>query len=162
MESKSKDIKLCNLLKTKLIELNPKGKNKMKLICELVNIASRSGKLKNKKAFLRAVLERERLGSTGIGNGVAIPHAKSKVIKDFILVFAKSKEGINFGALDGEEVHLFFMLASPQDSIGEHLKILAKIAHLMKDKFTIELLRRAKSKKEILGIISAFERRWGE
>jgi PTS system fructose-specific IIA component/PTS system nitrogen regulatory IIA component len=138
--------------------LDLKEKNKAKLILNLIDLLAKSRKIKNKKAILRAILERERLGSTAIGGGVAIPHAKSKVVKDFVLAFAKSKEGVDFGALDGEKVYLFFMLASPQPLVGEHLKILAKISYLIKDKFTVKLLRQARDKKEVLRIISSHEK----
>lgn len=156
--AKSRDIKLQRLLNENLIELNLQEKNKEKLISKLVGLLAKSGKLKNKKSFLRAILEREKMGSTGIGNGVAIPHAKSKAVKGPVLAFARSEEGLDFGALDGEKVYLFFMLVSPEALIGEHLKILAKISYLIKDKFTLEALRGARTKKDVLKIISSFEK----
>ena len=155
--SKPGERKLYSLLNEKVIDLDFKEKNKPKLITALVDLLSKSGKLKNKKSFLRSILEREKLGSTGIGNGVAIPHAKSGSIKGFALAFAKSKEGVDFGALDGEKVYLFFILASPVDPVGEHLKILAKISYLIKDKFIVDLLRQAKDVKEVIKIIRAHE-----
>lgn len=151
---KSKEIKLSDLLKEKFINLNLKNKDKKKVLAELVELVAQSKELKNKRAFFEALIEREALGSTGIGDGIAIPHAKTKVAKDFILAFARSNEGIDFGALDGEKTFLFFILASPKDEIGRHLKILADISHLVKDKFIVNLLRYAKDKKEILKIIS--------
>ncbi|MFC1804466.1 PTS sugar transporter subunit IIA [Candidatus Omnitrophota bacterium] len=156
--AKSKDFKISGLLKEKAIELDLKEKNKARLIAELVTAAARSGKIRDKKAFHRSLSERERLGSTAIGNGVAIPHARSKAVKEILLCFAKSKAGIDFGALDGEKVYLFFLLASPKDCVGEHLKILAKIAFFIKDKFIIELLKRADNKREIFKIIRAYDR----
>ncbi|MBM3255220.1 MAG: PTS sugar transporter subunit IIA [Candidatus Omnitrophica bacterium] len=149
--------KLHSFLNEKAIDLDFKEKNKAKLIAKLVELLSKSGKLKNKNAFLRSILERERLGSTGIGNGVAIPHAKAGSIKGFALAFAKSREGVDFGALDGEKVYLFFILASPVEPVGEHLKILAKISYLIKDKFIVDLLRQAKDAKEVIRIIRSHE-----
>ena len=156
-EPKTKDIRLSRWLKEKLIELNLGGQTKTALLSGLVELVAKSGKLKNKKTFLKALLWRERLGSTAIGNGVAIHHAKSKVVKGAVIAFAKSTQGIDFGALDGEKVYLFFILASPESAVGKHLKILAEIAHFIKDKFTIQLLKKAVNKKEILKIISAYE-----
>lgn len=150
---KSKEIKLSNLLKEKFINLELKNKDKKKVIAELVELVAQSRKLKNKRAFFDAILEREALGSTGIGDGIAIPHAKTKVAKNFILAFGRSNEGIDFGALDGEKTFLFFILASPKDEVGRHLKILADISRLVKDKFIVRLLRHAKDKREILDII---------
>jgi fructose-specific phosphotransferase system IIA component len=155
---KPKDIKLSNLLKEQFIDLDLKGDTKTRVVARLVELINKSEKLKNKKAFLNAVLERERIGSTGIGYGVAIPHAKSKGVHNFILAFARQNEGINFEALDGERTFLFFILASPKNDVGNHLKILAEISRLVKDKFTIESLKKAKNKKAILRIISTYER----
>lgn len=152
--AKSREIKLSNLLKGKFINLNLENKDKRKIIAELVGLIAQSKKLKSKKSFFDALIEREALGSTGIADGIAIPHAKTKVAEDFILAFGRSNEGVDFDALDGEKTFLFFILASPKDEIGRHLKILAEISHLVKDKFIVKLLRKAKDKNEILNIIS--------
>ncbi len=156
-----KVIKLSKLLKGRFINLKLKSSEKKKAIAELVEFVALSKKLKSKKAFLDAIVEREELGSTGIGNGVAIPHAKTKVAKDFILAFARKDEGIDFGALDGEKTFIFFILASPKEEVGMHLKILAEISRMVKDKFIVDLLRRAKDQKEILKIISTAEKNPG-
>jgi fructose-specific phosphotransferase system IIA component len=155
---KAKEIKLSNLLKEKFINLTLDGETKEEVVAELVKLIAQSKKLKSKKTFYNAILEREGLGSTGIGNGVAIPHAKTKVADDFIIAFARKDEGIDFGALDGEKTFLFFILASPKEEIGGHLKILAEISRLVKDKFIVELLRKAKDRKEILKIIADVEK----
>jgi fructose-specific phosphotransferase system IIA component len=153
-----KEIKLSRLLKENLINLELQGKNKNAIIAELVELLSKSRKIKNKKLFLKVILEREKLGSTGIGNGVAIPHAKANGVGGFIIAFARKDSGIDFGALDGEKTYLFFALASSKNEVGGHLKVLAEISHLARDKFIVELLRRAQNKKEILKIISDREK----
>ncbi len=154
---KFKEIRFFDLLKEKFISLELKETEKKKVIAELVELISKSKKLTNKKAFLKAVQERETLGSTGIGGGVAIPHAKSDEVRDFILVFARKDEGIDFGALDGEKTFLFFALASPKDEVGGHLKILSEISRFVKDKFVVDLLRKAKTKEEVLKIITSIQ-----
>lgn len=151
-------ISLATLLKEKNITLGLKENTKRKLIIELVGLAAQSGKLKDKSAFLNALWKREKLGSTGIGNGVAIPHAKSEHVRDFVLSFARKDEGIDFGALDGEKTYLFFVLASPAEQVGSHLKILAEISRLVKDKFIVDLLKKAVDKKEILRIIQTYSK----
>ncbi len=151
------DAKLSSILKEKYILLSLKEKLKNKVIAELVELVSHSGKLKDKKNFCNAILKREKLGSTGIGNGVAIPHAKSAKASGFIIAFARSSIGVDFGALDGEKTHLFFILASPESDVGGHLKILADISRLVKDKFIVERLKSAQDKKEILKIIKTYE-----
>ncbi len=152
------DTKLSDLLKEKHIELNLKEKEKPKLIAELVDIVAKSNNINEKKVLFRAILERERLGSTAIGKGLAIPHAKIKGIKKPILILGRSFEGVDFDSLDGEKTYLFFLLISAQDEVGLHLKILAKIAHLARDKFHVERLKKIKDKKEFSEIISDFER----
>ena len=151
-------IKLSSLLKENLVELDLKGKDKTEIIDELVDMVASTGKVKNKKAFAAALMERERLGSTAIGNGVAVPHAKTDVINHTVLAFGRSISGVDFNSLDGEKTYLFFMLISPKEDIGSHLKILAKISHLIKDRFMVGLFKKAKNKKEVLSIISNLER----
>jgi len=152
------DIKLPDLLKEKYIELDLKEKEKTKLITELIDLAAKSSRIKDKKAIFKAILEREKLGSTGIGNGVAIPHVKIKEVKKPLLILGRSPGGVDFDSLDGEKTYLFFMLISPQEEVGLHLKILAKISHLVRDKFIVERLKKTKDKHEVFEIISGFER----
>ena len=156
-EVKRRDIKLSDLLKEKYIELDLKEKEKTKLIAELIDIAAKPGRIKN-GALFKAILEREKLGSTAIGNGIAIPHVKIKGVKKPLLILGRSAEGVDFDSLDGEKTYLFFMLISPQEEVGLHLKILAKISHLVRDKFVVERLKKIKDKHEIFEIISGFER----
>lgn len=157
-KSINKELKISALLKGKYIELNLKEKEKLGVIAELVNLVCRSGKIRDRKALFEAIVEREKLGSTAIGNGVAIPHVKIKGIKKPILVFGRSAEGVDFNSLDGEKTYIFFMLISPQEDVGTHLKILARVARLMKDKFTVKHLKDVKNKYEIFPIISDIER----
>jgi len=154
---KPEAVALSRLIKEKFIMLELAGISKKEVITELAEAAAGSSRLTNKKALLKAMVEREALGSTGIGNGVAIPHAKIKEVKDFILVFARKAVGLDFGALDGEKTYLFFALASPQEKVGMHLKILADISRLVKDKFIVERLRKARDKKEIIKAIAVFK-----
>jgi len=152
------DIRLSSLLKEKYIELDLKQKDKKKILAELVDFIAAAGRLRDKKDILSHLVKREKLGSTGIGNGVAIPHSRSAKVKDFVLAFARAAQGIDFGALDGEKTYLFFMLISPEANVGGHLKILAEVSRLVKDKFIVDRLRSAQSKKDILKVIQAYEK----
>jgi len=154
----SANVRLSNLLKESSIELGLEGKDKAEIIAELVDLACKSGSIRNRKAIGDALTEREKMGSTAIGNGVAVPHTKVDGVKQPVLMFGRSTEGIDFNSLDGEKTYLFFMLISPKEDIGAHLKILAKISHLIKDRFMVGLFRKAKSKKEVLSIIANLEK----
>jgi fructose-specific phosphotransferase system IIA component len=151
-------VKLSGLLKESLIELDLKGGNKADVIAELVDIVCKAGGIRNKKALSDALAEREKMGSTAIGNGVAVPHTKIEGVKQPILTFGRSSGGLDFNSLDGEKTYLFFILISPKEDIGAHLKILAKISHLIKDRFMVGLFRKAKTKKEVLSIIANLEK----
>ncbi len=83
--------------------------------------------------LLKVLQEREKLGSTGIGDGIAIPHGKLKQVKELILVFGRSVRGVDFNALDGRKVNLFFLLVAPEEAVGIHLKMLARISRILKD-----------------------------
>lgn len=105
--------------------------------------------------LVQVLLERERLGSTGIGMGIGIPHGKMKSLDSLVLGFGKSRKGVDFDSLDGKPVHLFFMLITPENSTGLHLKALARIARMLKNELFKEKLIRAKDTDEIISIIQA-------
>jgi fructose-specific phosphotransferase system IIA component len=151
-------VKLSSLLRTKCIELDLKGKDKAGVISELAELIDNSGKIKNKKMLVANLLEREKMGSTAIGNGVAIPHTKVEGAKETIMAFGRSKDGVDFNSLDGEKTYIFFALVSSKDDVGIHLKILAKVSHLIKDKFTVGLFKKAKTKEDVLKIVSETEK----
>ncbi len=81
----------------------------------------------------RVLQEREKLGSTGIGDGVAIPHGKLKQAEELALIFGRSRKGVDFDALDGRKVHIFFLLIAPEEAFGMHLKMLGRISRILKD-----------------------------
>ena len=98
-------------------------------------------------------MEREELGSTGVGQGVAIPHGKTIAVSDLVSAFGLSKGGVDFDALDGAPVHLFFLLLAPEGAAGSHLKALARISSLLKDKYFRKALIDANSSADVLKII---------
>jgi PTS system nitrogen regulatory IIA component len=103
---------------------------------------------------VNTLLEREKLGSTGIGDGIAIPHGKLADIDDLIVSFGISREGVEFNAMDGKPAHIFFLLLAPENTTGRHLKALAKISKMLKDNTFRKKLMEAKSKDEIYMVIS--------
>lgn len=129
--------------------------SKEEIIRELVQLLVRAGCVKEKDVnkLVQILLKRESLGSTGIGQGVAIPHGKSDCVNKLVAAFGISQSGVSFDALDGELVHLFFLLVAPEDSAGPHLKALARISRLLKDRHFREVLQAAKDEKTLVHII---------
>jgi len=148
-------MKIMDFLCKDAIEVNLEATKKKEALMELINklVAANRIKENSKEKILQALLEREKLGSTGIGQGIAIPHAKTDKITEIVCAIGTSLKGVEFDALDGENVHIIFLLVAPQDSAGMHLKVLAKISRLLKDKFFRQALREAKSPGEVIKII---------
>lgn len=146
-------MKIMEFLNKKAISVNLKSTDKDGVIKELVDLLVKAGEVKNKEELVKALLARESLGSTGIGQGIGIPHAKSQNVKELVAAFGLSQKGLNFESLDGEPVHIFFLLLAPEESAGPHLKALARISRMLKDKYFRELLRKSKDEREVLRVI---------
>ncbi len=146
-------MKIMEFLSKKAITADLKATDKEGVIREMVDLLAKADDIKNKEDLVKALLTRESLGSTGIGQGIGIPHAKSANAKNLVAAFGLSHEGVNFDSLDGEPVYIFFLLIAPEESAGPHLKALARISRMLKDKYFREMLKKAKDDKEILRII---------
>jgi nitrogen PTS system EIIA component len=146
-------MKVLDFLDLESINLDIKSTAKKEAISELCDLLVTKGKIKDATAVLNALMEREKLGSTGIGQGVAIPHAKSESASGLVAALGVSKKGIKFDSLDGEPVFIVFLLVSPPDAAGQHLKVLARISRLLKDKFFRQSLKEAKSFDDIQKLI---------
>jgi PTS system nitrogen regulatory IIA component len=130
------------------------SRDKKGVLEELVSVLVEHGRLRDKGKPVQVLLERERLGSTGIGDGIAIPHGKLKDIKRIICSFGRSREGIDFQSIDEKPSHLFFLLFAPEESAGQHLQALARLSRILKDGQLRKRLREAASEKEIYRLIS--------
>ena len=146
-------MKIMDFLSRKAVAANLKATDKEGVVRELVDLLAKADEIKNKEDLVKALLTRESLGSTGIGQGIGIPHAKSPNAKNLVAAFGLSHQGVNFDSLDGEPAYIFFLFIAPEESAGPHLKALARISRMLKDKYFRELLRKAKDEKEILHII---------
>ncbi len=125
-----------------------KGRTKAEVIQELATLVARTHPEVDFRGLVTALEERERLNSTALGDGVAIPHGKLPGVRKVIAAFGRSRQGIDFQSLDGKPTHLFFLLVAPEDSAGQHLKALARISRLLKDdKFRQRLLAAADAKE---------------
>jgi PTS system nitrogen regulatory IIA component len=147
-------MKIMDFLNKDAITAEIKSAKKEDVIKELVNLLSKAYPLKEKDKLIKALMNRESLGSTGIGQGIGIPHAKSNAVKDLVAAFGISRKGVNFDSLDGELTHIFFLLVAPEDAAGPHLKALARISRMLKDKFLRDSLISAKDEQSIFNIIS--------
>lgn len=111
------------------------------ILAELVDLAGRSTTIRDREEVLRSVREREEVLSTGIGGGVAIPHGKSPAVSELSLVAGVKPEGVDFEALDGKDVNLFFLLVGPESAAGQHVKALSRISRLLRrDSFRVRLM----------------------
>jgi PTS system nitrogen regulatory IIA component len=109
------------------------GATKKDVLVELVRALKKANLIKNEKEVVNVILEREKLGSTGIGDGVAIPHGKFKDIGHIICVFGRSLQGVDFDSVDQKPAHIFFLLLAPENSASLHLKMLSRISKLLRD-----------------------------
>lgn len=142
-------MKITEILGQKLIIPELTSKTKKGVLEELVSHLAQYEAKVNKEELLKVLLEREKLGSTGINDGVAIPHGKLQNIDKLLAVFGRSREGIDFGALDGETSHLFFLLVAPENSAGAHLKALARISRMAKSESFREKCMNAKTREDL-------------
>ena len=150
-------MRITDLLSAESIELNGTAKNKTDVLNQMVDLMEKSGNLSEKETYRSAVFAREEEGTTGVGDGIAIPHGKSSAVTAPGLAAMVIKEGVEYDALDGAPVDLIFLIAAPNTKDNVHLEVLSKLSVLlMKDEFT-EALKAASSKEEFLQIIETAE-----
>jgi PTS system nitrogen regulatory IIA component len=161
MIKEARQMKIMDFLSKKAIVTDLKSVKKEDILSELVDVLIVAGEVekRNRNKIIDALMARETLGSTAIGQGVGIPHAKSDCIKKLVAAFGLSRKGVNFDSLDAEPVYIFFLLLAPADSAGPHLKALARISRLLKDKYFRDSLRQCQDDKSILKIISQEDER---
>jgi PTS system nitrogen regulatory IIA component len=128
--------------------------SKKGILEELSTVLVERGKLPDRDKVVEVLLEREKLGSTGIGDGIAIPHGKMKGIKGLVTSFGRSIKGVNFDSIDNKPTHLFFLLVAPENSAGIHLKALARISRLLKDSSFRSRLMEARDRQDLFRIIA--------
>ena len=146
-------MKISEFLRKNAIKIGLEASEKEDALKELVDVLASIQDVGDRKAIVKALIERENLGSTGIGQGIAIPHGKTDKVKELVAVLGISKKGVNFEALDGELVYIFFLLVAPKETAGPHLKALAQISRLLRDSYFCELMRRCKNPEEVYELI---------
>lgn len=148
-------MKIMDFLSPEAVSVDLEAQDKKNLVKELVGLLIKSGEIKekDKEKVIKVLLEREALGSTGIGQGIAIPHGKFAGVQKLIGACGISRNGVDFESLDGERAYIFFLLVAPEDSAGPHLKALARVSRLLKDKYLRDTLKSAKDAKALIKII---------
>jgi fructose-specific phosphotransferase system IIA component len=130
-----------------------KGQDKIQVIEELLDILVESNKVKNRETCFQDLMEREQLLSTGLENGLAVPHAKTTATDKMVVSFGLSRRGLDFTSADGKPAHFIFLVISPLDTSGPHLKVLAQISRIFKESGVGEKLLKSESRTDILKII---------
>ncbi|MRX73700.1 PTS fructose transporter subunit IIA [Bacillus lacus] len=151
-------MRITELLTLQTIELSIAGTQKSDAIDTLVAVLDKAGKLNDSRAFKDAILKREEQSTTGIGDGIAIPHAKTSAVSAPAIAFGKSAEGVDYQSLDGKPAHLFFMIAAPEGANNTHLEALARLSSILMNEEARAELQAAASKEEILSIINSYDR----
>ncbi|WP_225072201.1 PTS sugar transporter subunit IIA [Desulfuromonas sp. CSMB_57] len=150
-------MKIVDLLDSSAIVANLSATEKNAVLAELAAAAIKGENSLEQGMVVQVLQERERLGSTGIGDGVAIPHGKLKKLDQLLLSFGRSPKGVDFDSLDGKPAQLFFLLLAPEEAVGVHLKTLARISKLLKSAAVRQKLLTADSGEDIFRIISEEE-----
>ncbi len=145
-------MKILDVLPKDAILADLKAQDKKGILEELVEPISRLKEV-NREELVRVLMERERLGSTGIGSGIGIPHGKLKDLDGLVLGFGLSRKGVDFESMDNRPTHIFFLLVTPENSTGLHLKLLARISKILKHDQFRERLLKATDSEEIYTII---------
>ena len=149
-------IDMSGLLDARCVGLELEQKKKPELIAELVELLNRGGRTTDPIRLSTEIMEREKLSSTGIGNGIAIPHVLSSTVSGTSLAFGRKLDGARFDAVDNQPVSLFFLLVGPQGSHAEHLRILSKLARYLHDRTFCQALLDAADPE---AVIAAFRRK---
>jgi PTS system nitrogen regulatory IIA component len=148
-------MKIMDILVRDAVILDLESTSKDALLAEMAGALAKSVGSIDADRLVKVLRDREGLQSTGIGEGVAIPHGKMNGLDDLVATFARSRAGIDFASIDGQPTHLFFLLVVPEHSGGQHLKALARISRFFRDPSFREKLTSATSLEEIFGAIEA-------
>ncbi len=152
-------MKLRDVIPKAAIVPDLKSEERDAAMVELIDALVEAGKLKEeaREEALLSLLKREAVATTALGNGVAIPHAKVRFLADFCGALGISRRGIDFGASDGEDVHVIFLFLSPEHAISGHLQLMAHIAGIARNPEYVQLLRNARTVKEIEDLVTDAE-----
>ena len=148
-------MKFSDCVSTKSIRASLESNDKESVIVELVNSLLEAGDIKeaDRDDIIKAIMKREELGSTGIGRGIAVPHTKHPSVDKLVGTVGVSVDGLDFDSLDGEKVQLFFLLVSPPDRPGDHLRALENISRQLRDETFCRFLKQSKNTEDIMQLL---------
>lgn len=150
-------MKLNEIININSIALNLEVYSKIDLLKKMVDLASNSGRFADSDSILKAVLDREKIMSTGVGKSIALPHAKSSELSEPVGALAILNQAIDYDSLDGEPVKIVFLLLGQESNVGSHLKVLSKVSRLMNnDSFRFQLLD-CKTPKQVMDLFNNME-----
>jgi PTS system nitrogen regulatory IIA component len=147
-------MKIMDYLDEEWVIADLQGTDKASILKELSSVLVKPCKATSGEELLQVLLDREKLGSTGIGEGIAIPHGRLKKLKKFFISFGRSAPGVDFDSIDRKPSHLFFLVMAPENSAVDNLKLLSRIVTLLKEPSFKKRLIEAPSRKELFQIIS--------
>jgi len=147
-------MKIMDYLDEEWVIADLQGTDKASILKELSSVLVKPCKATSGEELLQVLLDREKLGSTGIGEGIAIPHGRLKKLKNFFISFGRSAQGVDFDSIDRKPSHLFFLVMAPENSAVDNLKLLSRIVTLLKEPSFKKRLIEAPSRKELFRIIS--------
>jgi nitrogen PTS system EIIA component len=147
-------MKITDILTLNAVIEELRSDTKAGVLDELASVIEIASGLPVKGHILKAIEDREKLGTTGIGDGIAVPHGKLRDIKGMLAAFGRSSRGVDFQSMDGKPAHIFFMLVAPEEMAGLHLKALARISRLLKEPSMKKAFIEAKTREDIYRLIS--------
>ena len=151
-------MRLSDFINKRLIVLSLQAKGKKETLEELAALLAGQRIIPDREKLVSVLMERESLGSTGVGNGIAIPHAKTDLVKKIIVAFGRSDKGIDFDSLDKKPVHLVFLIIAPEEAHETYLRILARISRLLHEEKIRNGLRAAQSPRQVINLIRKEEK----
>jgi len=148
---------ISNILDPNCIELDLKARKKEDVIGELVQLLADTGKISNAQQCIAEVLEREKISTTGIGHGIAIPHRLIAGVSDIMIAVGRKGKGVNFDSVDRKPAHLIFLIVGPKGRHNDYIQILSKLSRLLSDRALFEALMRAEDAQEVLNLVKEKE-----
>lgn len=150
-------MKLTDVLQPTLIKYPLVSDTKVEVIRELISLLAEQHLIEDKEAVLKAVLDREKIMTTGVGNGIAIPHCKSRHAPDFAIALGIHPEGVDFQSLDSKPVHIVFLLTGPEDKPGTHIRLLSRISRIISRENVQQQILNCHSAEEIYKVLQEVE-----